>query len=73
MPTAFISDSTTKLILAENSLEEFSTAHLDVQLGFIKFNLRSGIYLDLNGSNGVKFNNARWFESLARQCHGGRG
>jgi len=31
MPTAFISDSTTKLILAENSLEEFSTAHLDVQ------------------------------------------
>ena len=36
MPTAFISDSTTKLILAENSLEEFSTAHLDVQRGFIK-------------------------------------
>ena len=70
MPTAFISDSTTKLILAENSLEEFSTAHLDVQLGFIKFNLRSGIYLDLNG---IKFNNATWFESLVRQSHGGRG
>ena len=70
MPTAFISDSTTKLILAENSLEEFSTAHLDVQLGFIKLNLRSGIYLDLNG---LKFNNATWFESLAHQSHGGRG
>ena len=70
MPTAFISDSTTKLILAENSLEEFSTAHLDVQLGFIKLNLRSGIYLDLNG---LKFNNATWFESLVRQSHGGRG